>query len=61
MRWPLRRRGIAGAVTSRLIAEAFAAGVSIAFPTPAGAAAERIYAACGFRTVSEVLHIPRPG
>jgi GNAT superfamily N-acetyltransferase len=54
-----RRRGIAGAVTSRLAREAFAAGVKVVWLTPEHDQAERIYSRAGFVVGSEVLHISR--
>lgn len=54
-----RRRGIAGALTARLLHEAFAAGIHAPFLTPAEEAGERIYARVGFSRVSEVLMISR--
>ncbi len=57
-----RRRGIAGALTTRLVREAIARGVTTVFLTPAHDAEERIYARAGFSRASEQLHIalPRP-
>jgi GNAT superfamily N-acetyltransferase len=60
VRVPFRRQGVAGAITTRLVHEAFAAGVSIAFLMAAHAAEERIYARAGFSTIGEILHIARP-
>ena len=54
-----RRRGIAGAITALLTREAFAKGVTLAWLTPGGKEAERIYARAGFAVVSEALHISR--
>jgi ribosomal protein S18 acetylase RimI-like enzyme len=52
-----RRRGIAGALTARLVRDAVAAGVTTVFLTPAGDAEERIYTRAGFTRVTEQLHI----
>jgi predicted N-acetyltransferase YhbS len=52
-----RRRGIAGAITGRLVREAHAAGVHTAFLTPGGEEAERVYARAGFAGRTEMLHI----
>lgn len=54
-----RRRGIAGALTALLTREAFANGVTLAWLTPGGKEAERIYARAGFAAVTEALHISR--
>lgn len=55
-----RRRGIAHALTVQLVATAFAKkGVTLAWLTPEGPAAERIYARAGFAVASEALHISR--
>ncbi len=54
-----RRRGVAGALTSRLVQEAFAVGVSVPFLMAAHEAEERIYARAGFSIVGEILHISR--
>ncbi|HKP51070.1 MAG TPA: GNAT family N-acetyltransferase [Chloroflexia bacterium] len=55
-----RRRGIAAALTSRLLQEAFAAGVTLPFLMAAAEAEERIYARAGFTTIGDVMHISRP-
>lgn len=55
-----RRRGIAGALTSRLARDAFGSGLMTVFLTPAHEAEERIYARAGFIRISEQLHIARP-
>ena len=54
-----RRRGIAAAVTFRLVREAFAKGVKVVWLTPDDEQAERIYGRAGFVVGSEVLHISR--
>ncbi len=54
-----RRRGVAGAITTLLAREGFAAGVTLAWLTPAGKDEERIYVRAGFASVSEALHISR--
>lgn len=58
VREPFRRRGIAAAMTSWLLNEARAAGVTTPF-LMANEAEERIYARVGFTTTSRVLHISR--
>jgi GNAT superfamily N-acetyltransferase len=55
-----RRRGIAGALTSRLVRDAMARGVTTVFLTPAAEAEERIYARVGFSCVGEQLHVALP-
>ena len=57
VREPFRRRGIAGALTSRLARDAFAAGITTVFLMAAGEAEARLYARVGFSRTSEVLHI----
>jgi ribosomal protein S18 acetylase RimI-like enzyme len=52
-----RRRGIAGAITARLAAEAFARGVGTAFLTPGSDAAGRVYERAGFTARSTMLHL----
>lgn len=52
-----RRRGIAGALTTRLVQEAFDAGVTVAFLMAAHEAEKRIYLRAGFSTTGEILHI----
>jgi predicted acetyltransferase len=59
VRASFRRRGIAGALTARLVREAFAAGVSVAFITPGHDEEARIYSRAGFVPVGEILHISR--
>jgi ribosomal protein S18 acetylase RimI-like enzyme len=54
-----RRRGIAGAMTSLLAREAFERGAALAWLSPGGEEAERIYARAGFVPASEQLHISR--
>jgi GNAT superfamily N-acetyltransferase len=54
---PFRRRGVAGAITSRLAREAFAAGVTTAFLTPGDDGAGRVYARAGFKFTSTMLHL----
>ena len=60
VRPPYRRRGIAGAVTSRLAREGFAAGTTTVFLMAAHEAEERIYARAGFSTIGNILHISLP-
>ncbi|MEA2573089.1 MAG: hypothetical protein QOH93_387 [Chloroflexia bacterium] len=55
-----RRRGVAGALTSRLLKEAFNTGITLPFLMAAHEAEERIYARVGFSTIGDVLHISRP-
>ncbi|MEH1997156.1 GNAT family N-acetyltransferase [Nostoc sp.] len=52
-----RRRGVAGALTTRLVQEAFNTGVTVAFLMAAHEAEERIYKRAGFSTIGEILHI----
>ena len=60
VRTAFRRRGVAGAITTRLLQEAFAAGISLPFLMAAHEAEERIYARAGFSVVGKILHISRP-
>jgi ribosomal protein S18 acetylase RimI-like enzyme len=55
-----RRRGIATAITARLTADAFAAGVTTAFLTPGDDGAHRAYRRAGFADATVMLHISRP-
>ncbi len=55
-----RHQGIASALTSRLLREAFKAGATLPFLMSAHQAEERIYARAGFTTIGDVLHISRP-
>lgn len=57
VRAAFRRRGVAGALTARLVQEAFNAGVCVPFLMAAHEAEERIYARAGFSVVGEILHI----
>jgi ribosomal protein S18 acetylase RimI-like enzyme len=57
VRPPYRRRGIAAAVTARLVHDAFAAGTTTVFLMAAHEAEERIYARAGFSTIADILHI----
>lgn len=57
VRAAFRRRGVAGALTTRLVQEAFAAGISVPFLMAAHEAEARIYARAGFQAVGEILHI----
>lgn len=52
-----RRRGLAGALTTRLAEEAFRAGVRVAFLMAATEVEARIYARAGFVHAGEMLHI----
>ena len=60
VRVPFRRRGIAGALTTRLVREAFDAGVTTAFLMAAHEEEERIYTRAGFSKIGEILHISLP-
>jgi ribosomal protein S18 acetylase RimI-like enzyme len=55
-----RRRGIAAALTARLAAEAFAAGVTTAFLTPGDDGAGRAYARAGLAATTRMLHLMHP-
>ena len=56
-----RRRGIAGAITARVTADAFATGdTTLAFLTPGDASAHRVYARAGFAEATVMIHISRP-
>jgi ribosomal protein S18 acetylase RimI-like enzyme len=57
VRVAFRRRGIAGALTTRLVREAFDAGVTVAFLMAAHEQEVRIYTRAGFSTTGEILHI----
>ncbi|MCV3213278.1 GNAT family N-acetyltransferase [Plectonema radiosum NIES-515] len=59
VRVAFRRRGIAGALTTRLVREAFDAGVTVAFLMAAHEEEVRIYTRAGFSTTGEILHISR--
>lgn len=61
VRPPFRRRGIAGALTSRLTDEAVRRGVTLPFLMAAGEDEARLYAKAGYRLIGDVLHISRPG
>lgn len=52
-----RGRGIARAITSRLVSEASVAGFALVWLTPANRRTQRIYACAGFSVRSEMLHI----
>jgi predicted GNAT family acetyltransferase len=52
-----RGRGVAAAVTARLVERAFAAGADLVVLTPDSEATGRIYARCGFSTCGEMLHL----
>lgn len=60
VRVPFRRQGIAGALTTRLVREAFNAGVTLAFLMAAHEQEKRIYTRAGFCTIGEILHISLP-
>jgi ribosomal protein S18 acetylase RimI-like enzyme len=57
VRVAFRRRGIAAALTTRLVREAFDAGVTVAFLIAAHQEEVRIYTRAGFSTTGEILHI----
>jgi ribosomal protein S18 acetylase RimI-like enzyme len=57
VRVAFRCRGVAGALTTRLVREAFAAGICVPFLMAAHEAEKRIYARAGFSVVGEILHI----
>jgi len=59
VRVPFRRR-IAGALTARLVREAFEAGVTVAFLMPGHEEEFRVYTRAGFCAVGEILHISFP-
>lgn len=59
VRAPFRGRGVAGALTTRLLREAFDARVEVAFLMAAHAAEARIYLRAGFTMIGEILHISR--
>ena len=52
VRAAFRRRGVAGAITTRLVQEAFAVGVSVPFLMAAHEAEERIYTRAGFCAIA---------
>lgn len=54
-----RCKGIAGAMTSRLAAEAFARGATLVWLSPGGDVARRIYERAGFAPAAQQLHISR--
>jgi GNAT superfamily N-acetyltransferase len=58
VRAPWRRRGIAAAVTARLLGDARRAGVETPF-LMANETEARVYTRVGFEQISEVLHISR--
>jgi ribosomal protein S18 acetylase RimI-like enzyme len=60
VRAAFRRRGVAGAIVSRLVQTAVAAGVSVPFLMAAHEAEARIYQRAGFSEIGKILHIWRP-
>ena len=67
VRAAFRRRGIAGALTARLLREAFDAGVTVAFLMTAHEQEFRVYTRAGFSAIlcegfanGEILHISLP-
>lgn len=59
VRAAFRRRGVAGALTTRLVQEAFAVGTCVPFLMATHEAEARIYARAGFSAIGEILHISR--
>lgn len=57
VRVPFRRRGIAVALTARLVREAFDAGVAVAFLMTLHEQEFRVYTRAGFCAIGEILHI----
>lgn len=57
VRSAFRHRGVAGSLTTRLVQEAFAVGVSLPFLMAAQEAERRIYTRAGFFAIGEILHI----
>jgi GNAT superfamily N-acetyltransferase len=57
---PLRRRGVATAITARMAREAFALGAELAFLTAADEAASRVYERVGFRRLATMLAYSEP-
>ena len=60
VRAAFRRRGVAGALTTRLVQEAFATGISLPFLMAAQETEARLYARAGFSAIGEILHISYP-
>jgi ribosomal protein S18 acetylase RimI-like enzyme len=60
VRAAFRRRGVAGALTTRLVQEAFAVDIAVPFLMAAHEAEKRIYDRAGFSGVGEILHISCP-
>lgn len=52
-----RGRGIAAAVTAELTRHAFGLGAELAFLTPGGAEAQRIYERAGYAGIGEFIHL----
>jgi GNAT superfamily N-acetyltransferase len=52
-----RGRGIAAAMTAELTREAFVLGAELAFLTPGGTEAQRIYERAGYAGIGEFLHL----
>lgn len=59
VRATFRRRGVAAALTARLLQEAFAVGVELAFLMAAGEDEARMYERAGFTRIGDILHISR--
>jgi GNAT superfamily N-acetyltransferase len=57
---PLRRRGVASAVTAWMAREAFGLGADLAFLTAADEAASRVYERVGFRRLATMLAYSEP-
>jgi ribosomal protein S18 acetylase RimI-like enzyme len=60
VRAAFRRQGVAGALVSRLVQTAIAAGIDVPFLMAAHAAEARIYQRAGFAEIGKILHISRP-
>jgi GNAT superfamily N-acetyltransferase len=60
VRAAFRRRGVAGAIVSRLVREAVARGIMVPFLMAAHEAEARIYQRAGFVEIGKILHISRP-
>jgi GNAT superfamily N-acetyltransferase len=60
VRAAFRRQGVAGAIVSRLVQTAIAAGVEVPFLMAAHTAEARIYQRAGFAEIGKILHISHP-
>lgn len=54
---PYRGRGVAAAITAALVAAAFEDDIELAFLTPGGPEAQRIYERAGFRGAGDFMHL----